>query len=65
MKTGTTIPISEARKNIFLIAEEVQKDDIYFTLTERANSDDSGGRKATDLNKATDLQLEIYIRLKR
>jgi len=28
------IPISEARKNIFQIANEVQKPDNYFTLTE-------------------------------
>ena len=28
------IPISEARKNIFKIADEVQKPDNYYTLTE-------------------------------
>jgi len=35
MKTKTTLPITEARKNIFSIAEEVQKPDVYYTLTER------------------------------
>jgi len=35
MRTQTTLPISEARKNIFLIAEKVQKEDAYYTLTER------------------------------
>lgn len=31
----TTIPISEARKNIFSIAEEVQNPNVHYTLTER------------------------------
>lgn len=31
----TTLPISKARKDIFSIAEKVQKADIYYTLTER------------------------------
>ena len=35
MNTKTTIPISEARKNIFKIAEEVQKPSVYYTLTEK------------------------------
>lgn len=35
MRTKTTLPISEARKNIFSIAEKVQKDNVYYTLTER------------------------------
>jgi len=34
MNTKTTIPISEARKNIFKIAEKVQKPGVYFTFTE-------------------------------
>jgi antitoxin YefM len=34
MNTKTTIPISEARKRIFEIAEEVQKPDNYYTFTE-------------------------------
>jgi len=35
MDTKTTIPISEARKKIFAIAEEVQKPNKYYTLTEK------------------------------
>lgn len=35
MKTKTTISISQARKNIFSIAEEVQVSEVYYTLTER------------------------------
>lgn len=35
MRIKTTIPISEARKKIFKIAEEVQKPDNYYTLTEK------------------------------
>jgi prevent-host-death family protein len=35
MKTKTTLSITEVRKNIFSIAEKIQKDDDYFTLTER------------------------------
>ena len=35
MNTKTTIPISEARKNIFKIAEKVQKPGVYFTFTEK------------------------------
>ncbi|HOX30448.1 MAG TPA: type II toxin-antitoxin system Phd/YefM family antitoxin [Candidatus Paceibacterota bacterium] len=35
MDPKTTISISEARKRIFEIAEEVQKPDNYFTLTEK------------------------------
>ena len=35
MNSKTTIPISEARKKIFLIAEEVQKPDTHYTLTQR------------------------------
>ncbi|MBU4274479.1 type II toxin-antitoxin system Phd/YefM family antitoxin [Patescibacteria group bacterium] len=34
MNTKTTIPISEARKKIFKIAEESQKPGNYYTLTE-------------------------------
>ncbi len=35
MRTKTTIPISEARKRIFDIAEEVQKPNNYYTFTEK------------------------------
>jgi len=35
MDTKTTLPISEARKKIFKIAEKVQKPAVYFTLTEK------------------------------
>ena len=35
MDTKTTLPISEARKKIFKIAERVQKPAVYFTLTEK------------------------------
>ena len=35
MKTKTTLSVSEARKNIFEIVDEVQKPNIYYTLTER------------------------------
>lgn len=35
MNTKTTVPISEARKNIFSIASEVQNPNVYYTLTER------------------------------
>ena len=35
MDTKTTLPISEARKNIFKIAEKVQKPAVYYTLTEK------------------------------
>jgi len=35
MKIKNTLPISEARKRIFDIAEEVQKPDTYYTLTEK------------------------------
>jgi len=35
MRTRTTIPISEARKKIFNIANEVQKPDTFYTLTEK------------------------------
>jgi prevent-host-death family protein len=35
MKTKTTLSISEARKNFFSIADEVQSPDVYYTLTER------------------------------
>ncbi len=34
MDTKTTIPISEARKRIFEIAEAVQKPNIHYTFTE-------------------------------
>ena len=34
MNTKTTLSITEARKNIFEIAEEVQKPGVYYTLTE-------------------------------
>lgn len=34
-KTKTTLPISEARKRIFEIAEDVQKPNRYYTLTEK------------------------------
>lgn len=35
MKIKNVLPITEARKKIFSIAEEVQKSNIYYTLTER------------------------------
>ena len=35
MDTKTTLPISEARRKIFKIAEEVQKPSKYYTLTEK------------------------------
>lgn len=35
MNTKTTLSISEARKKIFDIADEVQKPNTYFTLTEK------------------------------
>ncbi len=35
MNTKTTLPISEARKKIFNIAEDVQKPGNYYTLTEK------------------------------
>jgi prevent-host-death family protein len=35
MRMRTTLPISEARKRFFTIAEEVQKPNTYYTLTER------------------------------
>ena len=35
MKTKTTLSISDARKNIFEIIDEVQKPNVYYTLTER------------------------------
>lgn len=35
MNTKTTLPISQARSKIFDIAEEVQKPDSYFVLTEK------------------------------
>lgn len=35
MDIKTTLPISEARKNIFKIAEEVQKPNKHYTLTEK------------------------------
>ena len=35
MRTKTTLSISEARKNFFSIADEVQSPDTYYTLTER------------------------------
>src|SRR4030043_2214386 len=35
MDTKTTLSISEARKNIFKIAERVQKPAAYYTLTEK------------------------------
>jgi len=35
METRTTLPISEARKKIFKIAEKVQKPATYYTLTEK------------------------------
>ncbi len=35
MDTKTTLPISEARKKIFKIAERVQKPTTYYTLTEK------------------------------
>jgi len=34
MRPKTTLSISEARKNIFKLAEEVQKPDTFYTLTE-------------------------------
>ncbi len=38
MNTKTTLPISEARKKIFKIAEEVQKPSNYYTLTENGRA---------------------------
>ncbi len=38
MNTKTTLPISEARKQIFKIAEEVQKPSNYYTLTEKGRA---------------------------
>lgn len=35
MRSKTTLPISEARKKIFKIADEVQKPATYYTLTEK------------------------------
>lgn len=35
MNTQTTISISEARKKIFDIAEDVQKPSVYYVLTEK------------------------------
>lgn len=35
MDTSTTLPISEARKKIFKIAERVQKPATHYTLTDR------------------------------
>jgi len=35
MNTRTTLPISEARKKIFKIAEKVQKPSTYYILTEK------------------------------
>jgi len=35
MNTKTTLPISEARKKIFQIAEDIQNPYVYYTLTER------------------------------
>ena len=35
MDKKTTLPISEARKEIFKIAERVQKPSTYYTLTEK------------------------------
>lgn len=35
MRTKTTISISEARKRIFDIAEEVQKPGVFYTFTEK------------------------------
>jgi len=35
MRTKTTISISEARKKIFDIAEEVQRPGVYYTFTEK------------------------------
>lgn len=35
MDTKTTLPISEARKKIFKISDEVQKPGYYYTLTEK------------------------------
>lgn len=35
MTTKTTISISDARKNIFAIAERVQQPNVYYTLTDK------------------------------
>ena len=35
MDTKTTLPISEARKKIFKIADEVQKQGVHYTITEK------------------------------
>lgn len=35
MRVKTTLPISKARENIFSIAEDVQENNAYYTLTER------------------------------
>jgi prevent-host-death family protein len=38
MNSKTTISITEARKNIFAIAEEVQKPNNYYTLTQNGRA---------------------------
>ena len=38
MNSKNTLPITEARKQIFDIAEEVQKPGVYFTLTEKGRA---------------------------
>ncbi|OHA16677.1 MAG: hypothetical protein A3G52_03045 [Candidatus Taylorbacteria bacterium RIFCSPLOWO2_12_FULL_43_20] len=49
MKAKTTISISEARKKIFDIAEEVQKPNNYYTFTEK-------GRPKAVLMSASDFE---------
>jgi len=58
MNTQTTLPISEARRRIFEIAEEVQKPNKYYTLTEK-------GRPKVVIMSAEDFEswqetLEVY-----
>lgn len=38
MNSQTTLPISEARKKIFKIANDVQKPGVYYILTEKGRS---------------------------
>jgi prevent-host-death family protein len=38
MNTKTTLPISKARKEIFKIAEDVQKPSVHYTLTEKGKA---------------------------
>ena len=68
MNTKTTLPISEARKKIFDIAEEVQKPSNYYTLTEKgrpkavimsAEEFDSWQETIEIIHEVPDLQKDI------